>query len=99
MKFVSDITILGAKQSKGEFDGRKFDSTKLFYQADLKTGENFVGQVGESITWGTSFNFERIKHMKFPVTLEGTFEMVSNGSQSTLILHDLVLPATESAKN
>jgi len=32
------FTILGAKQSKGEFDGRKFDSTKLFYQADLKTG-------------------------------------------------------------
>ncbi|MGO3919286.1 hypothetical protein [Acinetobacter venetianus] len=80
-------TILGAKQSK------------LFYQAGLKTGENFVGQVSESITWGTSFNFDRIKHLKFPITLKGTFEMVSNGSQSTLILHDLALPATESAKN
>ncbi|WP_338070918.1 hypothetical protein [Acinetobacter venetianus] len=42
-----------------------------------------MGQVGESITRGTSFNFDRIKHLKFPITL---------------ILHDLVLPATESAK-
>lgn len=99
MKFVSDITILGAKQSKGEFNGRSFDSTKLFYQADLKSGENFVGQVGESISWGTSLNFDRIKHLKFPLTTKGTFEMVSNGTQSTLVLHDLVLPASENPKS
>jgi len=37
--------------------------------------------------------------LKFPITLKGTFEMVSNGSQSTLILHDLVFPATEPGKN
>lgn len=98
MKFVSEITILGAKQSKGEFNGRNFDSTKLFYQADLKSGENFVGQVGESINWGTSLNFDRIKHLKFPLTTKGTFEMVSNGTQSTLVLHELVIPTTDVSK-
>ena len=46
MQFKSQIVVLGAKASKGEFNGRPFDSTTVYYQADLQDGENFAGQVG-----------------------------------------------------
>ena len=45
MQFKSQIVVLGAKASKGEFNGRPFDSTTVYYQADLQDGENFAGQV------------------------------------------------------
>ena len=60
MQFKSQIVVLGAKASKGEFNGRPFDSTTVYYQADLQDGENFAGQVGAEIKWGTSFNFEKM---------------------------------------
>ena len=49
MQFKSQIVVLGAKASKGEFNGRPFDSTTVYYQADLQDGENFAGQVGAEI--------------------------------------------------
>lgn len=91
MQFKTEMIILGAKSSKGDFNGKPYDSTTVFYQADLQSGENFVGQVGESIKWGTSFNFERIKHLSYPFTCIATMEQVSNGKSSVLILVDLDL--------
>ncbi|MDC5221513.1 hypothetical protein NRA24_05115 [Acinetobacter baumannii] len=91
MQFKTEMIILAAKSSKGEFNGKPYDSTTVFYQADLQSGENFVGQVGESIKWGTSFNFERIKNLPFPFTCTATMEQVSNGKSSVLILVDLDL--------
>ena len=52
MLFKSQIIVLGAKSSKGSFEGTPYDSTTIFYQADLQKGENFVGQVGTDVKWG-----------------------------------------------
>ncbi|MEG1856702.1 MAG: hypothetical protein RR231_14530 [Acinetobacter sp.] len=90
MLFKSQIVVLGAKSSKGDFDGKPYDSTKVYYQAELQKGDNFVGQVGAEITWGTSFNFEKIKGQKFPFTADATFQQVSNGRNTVTILEDLV---------
>ncbi|ENV33007.1 hypothetical protein [Acinetobacter gerneri] len=90
MLFNSTYVILGAKSSKGVFNGVQFDSTTIFYKADLQEGDNFVGEVGESIKWGTSDNFEKIKHLQFPLTADVVLQQVSNGKNSTLILKDLV---------
>ncbi len=89
MQYESTIVVLGAKSSKGEFNGRPFDSTTIYYQADLASGENFAGMVGTEIKWGTSFNFEKIKNLKFPFTAKGKFEQVSNGRAMVTILNDL----------
>ncbi|MDR8236486.1 hypothetical protein FPK75_25090, partial [Acinetobacter baumannii] len=67
MQFKTTITVLGAKSSKGEFNGKPYDSTTIFFQAELQDGDNFVGQVGEQIRWGTSANFEKLKGLKFPL--------------------------------
>lgn len=90
MLFKTQMTVLGAKSSKGSFEGKAYDSTTVFYQADLQEGENFAGQLGVSIKWGTSANFEKIKNLSYPFNAEATMEQVSNGSTQTLIIKDLV---------
>ncbi|MFX3620835.1 MAG: hypothetical protein ACE3JT_06300 [Acinetobacter radioresistens] len=90
MLFKTTMVVLGAKSSKGEYNGRPFDSTTLFYKADLQDGDNFVGEVGEQIKWGTSANFEKIKHLDFPLIAEATLEQVSNGKTMLTIVKDLV---------
>lgn len=90
MEYPATITVLGAKSSKGDFNGRPYDSTTIFYQAKLQDGENFVGQIGEQIRWGTSANFEKIKGLKFPLVANVLMEQVSNGKTVITIMKDLV---------
>ena len=90
MQFETTIVVLGAKASKGEFNGRAYDSTKVFAQSELQEGENFAGFVSTEYSWGTSFNFERIKGLEYPFKAKATMKSVSNGKASKTILVDLV---------
>lgn len=90
MLFKTDMIVLGAKSSKGEYNGRPFDSTTVFFKADLQEGDNFAGEVGEQMKWGTSANFDKIKDLEFPIVAEATLEQVSNGKSMTTIIKDLV---------
>ncbi|WP_336944578.1 hypothetical protein [Acinetobacter modestus] len=89
MQFKSQLVVLGAKSSKGEYNGRPFNSTTVFYQAQLQEGENFAGQVGSEYKWGTSENFEKIKNQKFPFIADCILEQVSNGKTTVTILKEL----------
>ncbi|ENU91486.1 MULTISPECIES: hypothetical protein [Acinetobacter] len=97
MQFKTQLVVLGAKSSKGEFNGRPFDSTTVFYQAELQDGENFAGQVGADFKWGTSANFEKIKNQKFPFMADCVLEQVSNGKTTVTILKELT-PVAQPAK-
>ncbi len=99
MQFKHTLIVLGAKSSKGDFNGKPYDSTTIFYQAELQDGDNFVGQIGEQIKWGTSANFDKIKGLKFPLTAEATLEQVSNGKSMVTILKDLVPQAQTKPTN
>lgn len=90
MLFKTDMIVLGAKSSKGEYNGRPFDSTTVFFKADLQEGDNFAGEVGEQMKWGASANFDKIKDLEFPIVVEATLEQVSNGKSMTTIIKDLV---------
>lgn len=90
MLFKTQMVVLGAKGSKGDFNGKPYDSTTVFFQADLQEGDNFCGQVGESLKWGASANFEKIKHLEYPLQAEATLEQVSNGKSMVTIIKDLV---------
>ncbi|MCU4414264.1 hypothetical protein KTH71_09465 [Acinetobacter sp. WU_MDCI_Axc73] len=98
MLFKTDMIVLGAKSSKGEYNGRPFDSTTVFFKADLQEGDNFAGEVGEQMKWGTSANFDKIKDLEFPIVAEATLEQVSNGKSMTTIIKDLV-PKSSPADN
>ena len=99
MQFETTIVVLGAKASKGEYNGRPFDSTKIFAQAELQEGENFAGFVSTDYTWGTSFNFERIKGLDFPFSAKAKMQVVSNGKTSTTVMLDLVPEKTVSKQS
>ena len=99
MQYESQIIVLGAKASKGEFNGRPFDSTKVFAQAELQQGENFAGFVSTEYTWGTSFNFERIKGLDFPFSAKAKMQVVSNGKTSTTVMLDLIPEKTVSKQS
>jgi len=90
MQFESTIVVLGAKSSKGDYNGRPYDSTKVFAQSELQQGENFAGFVSTEYTWGTSFNFDRIKGLEYPFKAKAVMQIVSNGKDSKTILLDLV---------
>lgn len=89
MRFKSEMLVMGAKMSKGDYQGKPFDYTQVFYHADLQEGENFVGHVGEAIRYGTSANFEKLKGLSYPVLCDVELEQVSNGNSTSLILLDL----------
>lgn len=59
--------------------GTPYDSTTIFYQADLQKVRILWNKVGTDVKWGLSANFEKIKNLKYPFTAEGTFQQVSNG--------------------
>lgn len=90
MLFKSTMVVLGAKSSKGNYNGNPYDKTVVFYKADLQEGENFVGEVGESMVWGLSDNFTKLKGLEYPLVADVTLEQVSNGSASRMIIKDLV---------
>lgn len=90
MRFKSTVVVLGAKASKGEYNNVPYDSTTVFFQTDLQDGDNFCGQVGESLKWGTSANFEKIKNLEYPLQAELSMQQVSNGKNMVTIIEDLV---------
>ena len=91
MSMKNTATILGLKKSKGDFNGRPYDSTILYQQVKLKEGEDFIGAASEEIKWGTSVNFDLLKAsgITCPFVAELTLELVSNGRSSTLVVIDL----------
>lgn len=89
MKFKVQLHVLGAKRSKGEYNGKPYDNTIVFYQADLQDGEDFVGQVGEQMRFGKSDNFVKLKDLKFPCICEALVEQVSNGNSVSMVIKDL----------
>ena len=90
MLLKSNVIVRGARPSKGDYNGRAYDSTKVFAQSELQEGENFAGFVSTEYSWGTSFNFERIKGIEYPSKAKAVMQIVSNGKDSKTIMLDLI---------
>lgn len=89
MQMTSKVIVIGAKPSKGEMEGRAYDSTKIYTTTPINKDTGGVGFAGDSYSWGYSTNFEKIKDLKMPFEAEITFEMVSNGKTSKMIVLDV----------
>jgi len=85
------VIVTGAKRSKGEYEGRSYDSTKVYVQAmlDPTTGDG-AGFATAEYPWGTSQNFAKIASLQYPFKAEITLELVTTGKSSRHILMDLV---------
>ncbi|MEQ6436729.1 hypothetical protein V8Z74_17125 [Comamonas sp. w2-DMI] len=97
MRFQSQGVLTGIKTSKGEYEGRPFDSTTFHLAVDLpdsQTGDS-VGQVTRPFKMGTSAEFKKWAHLKnsWPaggIQVDCTFEMAAGADQSSkLVLVDI----------
>lgn len=84
--------LLGAKRSKGVIDsnGKAYDSTKLYVQTALEQNGNAVGYGVTEYNWGSSENFSKISNLNFPCYVELTFDLVSNGKTTKMVVLDVV---------
>ena len=101
MRFQAQGILTGIKSSKGDFEGRAFDSTTFHLAVDLpdsQSGES-LGQVTRPFKLGNSTEFA--KWNGWPaggVAVDCTFEMAAGAEQSSkLILVDIQPKSTAKA--
>ena len=86
----STITVIGAKRSKGEIEGKPYDHTTIYTQdsLDQKNGDA-IGSAGSEYRWGTSDNFLKIAGLKPPFNADVKLEMITTGKSTKMIILDL----------
>lgn len=93
------LTIVGAKKSKGEFEGRPFDSTKVYVHADLRNDKDQGRGVSTvEYAWGESGNFDKISHLPFPFEAEVDLVMVTSGKGTSALTIEALRPVKAAAK-
>ncbi|MEJ2899036.1 hypothetical protein [Acinetobacter sp. NS-4] len=90
MLMQSDVVVTAFKSSKGEMNGKPYDSTKVYIETGMQAGERSKGIVSTEYTWGLSLNYDLIEKLELPFKAKATFKLVNNGRDSKTILVDLV---------
>ncbi|MBD9403866.1 hypothetical protein IB236_00910 [Acidovorax sp. ACV02] len=104
MKMTSKAVLHGIKQSKGEIEGRPFDSTTFHLSVDIaqtSSGES-IGVVTRPFKLGDSTEFQKWAHLKNAWPLGGVmceceFDIVA-GSENTTKLTLLAIKPAATAK-
>lgn len=90
MKVSNKAVLHGIKSSKGDYEGRAFDSTTFFLAVDLgqsASGES-IGVVTRPFKFGDSTEFQKWAHLKKSWPLGGVmceceFDIVAGSDNST----------------
>lgn len=90
MQMQSDVVVTAFKASKGDFNGKPFDSTKVYLETGILAGERSRGVISAEYTWGLSDNYSKLEHLEPPFKAKATLQQVSNGRDSKTILIDLI---------
>ncbi|OTG57088.1 hypothetical protein B9T29_15550 [Acinetobacter sp. ANC 3903] len=90
MLMQSDVVVTAFKASKGEMNGKPYDSTKVYIETDMQSGERSKGIVSTQYTWGLSSNYDLIEKFEPPFKARAIFNVVNNGVDSKTLLVDLV---------
>ena len=90
MRFNSQVTVHGIKESKGTFEGKPFSSTTFHAEVDLK--ENGAGRSLGRVTRPFKINdaaeFDKWVPLakSFPLRAEATFEMEASREDGTRLV-------------
>lgn len=81
------VIVTGAKASKGEYEGKPYDSTTIYVQVPLDESTGMMsGFTTIEYRWGKSENYHRISNNEFPFKANVSFQTVSSGRASKVIL-------------
>ncbi len=87
---LQEMIITGAKSSKGEYEGRSYDSTKIYVQTKMNSeGGEMVGFATSEYNWGASTNFNKLKDLDFPLKAKVDIEIVTGGKGSKMVVVDV----------
>lgn len=90
MEFKQEVTVTGIKQFKGEVEGKAYDSFKVFVQVALDDSRGTAkGFATEEFNAGLSAEFDRWKHLPFPIVADATFQMVTSGKATKMQIVDV----------
>ena len=94
MRMQSESTLFGIKQSKGDYEGRGFDSTTFHLDADIATNGSgeAIGISTRPFKFGKSDEFDKWKHLgkSLPLRVVCTFDVVAaSDNQTKLTLVDI----------
>ena len=90
MLLKSNVIVRGARPTKGDYNGRPYDNTKVYIETEIKAGERASGSVTSEYGWGSSDNYDRIEKLEYPFKAEAVMQIVSNGKDTRTILIDLI---------
>ena len=102
MKLQSQAVLHGIKSSKGEIEGRGYDSTTFHISVDLGATSNgeSIGVVTRPFKCGTSEEFKKWAHLKnnwpatgIPVLCE--FDVVAGADQTSKLTLLAIKPAAQ----
>ncbi|MGB2784562.1 hypothetical protein [Psychrobacter sp.] len=87
---LQEMIITGAKSSSGEYEGRSYDSTKIYVQTKMndQSGE-MVGFATSEYNWGDSSNFNKLKDLEFPIKAKVEMDIVTSGKNSKMVVTDV----------
>lgn len=87
---LQEVIITGAKASKGEYEGRFYDTTKLYIQVPFDpTNPEQAGFATVENNWGDSTNFQKIRNLNFPIKAEIEKIEVTSGRSTKNIVIDV----------
>jgi len=80
MSIKMQAQVLGAKGSKGTYEGVDYDYTKLYVVLDVsdRSGTE-VGFNASPMVWGLAENFEAIKNVKYPAMFDLEVRLTTKG--------------------
>ncbi len=101
MKMTSQAVLHGIKQSKGDYEGRAFDSTTFHLSVDIgqsSSGES-IGVVTRPFKFGDSTEFAKWAHLKNQWPLGGVmcdceFDIVAGADNTTKLTLLGIRPAS-----
>lgn len=100
MKMTTRAVLHGIKSSKGDFEGRAFDSTTFHLAVDMGQSSNgeSIGVVTRPFKFGTSEEFKKWEHLKNSWPLGGVvcdceMDVVAGSDNSTKLTLLAIRPA------
>jgi len=90
MQFESNVVVTAFKASKGEMNGKPYDSTKVYIETQMLAGERSKGIISTEYTWGAASNYDSIEHLDPPFKAKAVMQQVSNGRDVKTILINLI---------
>lgn len=87
MKFTTKVKVIGMKRSVGEYEGVKYDNTRIYVEQALDASKgDAIGSAVERYEIGTSTAFDQFKGLPFPHEAELEMELVTTGKASKTIV-------------